>query len=179
MILAIDIGNTNIVIGCIKDDKILFTERMSTDSNETVLEYAIGFKTVLELYHIHTKDVKEDITVIFRLFRHITGFCRSFPADVGKQASPFQPPIDTHRFSRRFSHYKKDPRRRTPPRVLSAALDGELRSRAEKSAPLRGSEKNHHSLDVEVVHRKKALFDLLFFQGAVEEGQHIHIQPVP
>ena len=44
MILAIDIGNTNIVIGCIKDDKILFTERMSTDSNETVLEYAIGFK---------------------------------------------------------------------------------------------------------------------------------------
>ena len=41
MILAIDIGNTNIVIGCIKDDKILFTERMSTDSNETVLEYAI------------------------------------------------------------------------------------------------------------------------------------------
>ena len=43
MILAIDIGNTNIVIGCIKDDKILFTERMSTDSNKTVLEYAIGF----------------------------------------------------------------------------------------------------------------------------------------
>ena len=37
MILAIDIGNTNIVIGCIKDDKILFTERMSTDSNKTVL----------------------------------------------------------------------------------------------------------------------------------------------
>ena len=61
MILAIDIGNTNIVIGCIKDDKILFTERMSTDSNETVLEYAIGFKTVLELYHIHTKDLTGSI----------------------------------------------------------------------------------------------------------------------
>lgn len=61
MILAIDIGNTNIVIGCIKDNKILFTERMSTDSNETVLEYAIGFKTVLELYHIHTKDLTGSI----------------------------------------------------------------------------------------------------------------------
>ena len=61
MILAIDIGNTNIVIGCIKDNKILFTERMSTDFNETVLEYAIGFKTVLELYHIHTKDLTGSI----------------------------------------------------------------------------------------------------------------------
>ena len=61
MILAIDIGNTNIVIGCIKDDKILFTERMSTDSNKTVLEYAIGFKTVLELYHIHTEDLTGSI----------------------------------------------------------------------------------------------------------------------
>ena len=57
MILAIDIGNTNIVVGCLKEDKILFTERMSTDSNKTVLEYAIGFKTVLELYHIPSKDL--------------------------------------------------------------------------------------------------------------------------
>lgn len=61
MILAIDIGNTNIVIGCISDDKILFTERMSTDSNKTVLEYAIGFKTVLELYHIHSEDLTGSI----------------------------------------------------------------------------------------------------------------------
>ena len=34
---------------------------MSTDSNETVLEYAIGFKTVLELYHIHPKDLTGSI----------------------------------------------------------------------------------------------------------------------
>ena len=50
MILAIDIGNTNIVIGCIKDDKILFTERMSTDSN----------KTVLETYVLKEENEKED-----------------------------------------------------------------------------------------------------------------------
>lgn len=61
MILAIDIGNTNIVIGCLKDDKILFTERMSTDSNKTVLEFAIGFKTVLELYHIPTHELTGSI----------------------------------------------------------------------------------------------------------------------
>ena len=28
MILAIDIGNTNIVLGCADDDKILFRERL-------------------------------------------------------------------------------------------------------------------------------------------------------
>lgn len=35
MILAIDIGNTNIVIGCIRDEDILFVERLSTDSTKT------------------------------------------------------------------------------------------------------------------------------------------------
>ena len=29
MIIAVDIGNTNIVVGCFKDDKILFIERKS------------------------------------------------------------------------------------------------------------------------------------------------------
>ena len=38
MILAIDIGNTNIVIGCIDNDKIHFVERMSTDASKTELE---------------------------------------------------------------------------------------------------------------------------------------------
>ena len=31
MILAIDMGNTNIVIGCVDDKKVLFEERLSTD----------------------------------------------------------------------------------------------------------------------------------------------------
>ena len=38
MLLAIDIGNTNIVIGCIKNEEILFVERLSTDSTNTVME---------------------------------------------------------------------------------------------------------------------------------------------
>ena len=49
MILAIDIGNTNIVLGCIRDRKILFTERLSTDHAKTDLEHAISIKNVLEL----------------------------------------------------------------------------------------------------------------------------------
>lgn len=58
MILAIDMGNTNIVIGCIDDEKIHFVERMSTDHSKTELEYAISFKHVLELNQIDVKDIE-------------------------------------------------------------------------------------------------------------------------
>lgn len=57
MIFAIDIGNTNIVIGCMEGDKISFIERMSTDVLKTELEYAVSFKTVMELYNIQAKDL--------------------------------------------------------------------------------------------------------------------------
>ena len=50
MILAVDIGNTNIVVGCIKGEEICFVERMSTEATRTELEYAISFKNVLEMY---------------------------------------------------------------------------------------------------------------------------------
>ncbi len=58
MILAIDMGNTNIVIGCIDDEKIYFVERMATDFLKTELEYAISIKNVLELYSIPEKEVE-------------------------------------------------------------------------------------------------------------------------
>lgn len=57
MILAVDVGNTNIVIGCCKENKIEFVERLSTDPNATVLEYAISFKNVLELYGIGQENI--------------------------------------------------------------------------------------------------------------------------
>ncbi|WP_148411169.1 type III pantothenate kinase [Murimonas intestini] len=61
MILAIDIGNTNIVIGCISNEKTLFVERLSTDTTKTELEYAISFKNVLELYHINPEELNGSI----------------------------------------------------------------------------------------------------------------------
>ena len=57
MILAIDMGNSNIVIGSIDDEKRYFEERLSTDKSKTALEYAIGFKTVLELYNIDVTQI--------------------------------------------------------------------------------------------------------------------------
>ncbi len=61
MILAIDIGNTNIVIGCIDQEQIYFVERVSTDREKTALEYAVVFKSVLELYNIDPHETEGSI----------------------------------------------------------------------------------------------------------------------
>ena len=50
MILAIDIGNTNIVLGCFDQEKLIFRERISSNRVATDLEYAAMIKTALEMY---------------------------------------------------------------------------------------------------------------------------------
>ena len=52
MILAVDIGNSNIVIGCFEGDDVFFIERLSTNQQCTDLEYVIAFKSILELNDI-------------------------------------------------------------------------------------------------------------------------------
>ena len=61
MILAIDIGNTNIVIGCIQKGECLFVERLSTVHTKTELEYAIDIKNVLDIYHIRQEQLEGGI----------------------------------------------------------------------------------------------------------------------
>ena len=61
MILAIDIGNTNIVIGCIEGERVCFVERVSTNLAKTELEYAVEFRTLFELYHIGMEDITGSI----------------------------------------------------------------------------------------------------------------------
>lgn len=58
MILAIDIGNTNIVLGCFDDDNIILRERISTNHTATVVEYAATIKTAFEMNNLNPKDVK-------------------------------------------------------------------------------------------------------------------------
>lgn len=57
MIFAIDIGNTNIVIGCCEDNKIIFRDRVSTNHTATALEYAALFKTAFEMKGIDYKRI--------------------------------------------------------------------------------------------------------------------------
>ena len=94
MILAIDIGNTNIVIGCCDDEKIYFVERLSTDPGKTELEYAISFKNVLELYHIDAKDI--DGGIISSVVPPVTNIVRSSAEKVlGKSVKIVGPGVKT------------------------------------------------------------------------------------
>lgn len=52
MILAIDIGNTNIVLGCVDDERTYFIERLSTIKTKMEAEYAIDIKMVLDIHGI-------------------------------------------------------------------------------------------------------------------------------
>lgn len=58
MILAIDVGNTNIVVGCIDGRKTYFIERLSTNRTKTELEYAVDLKNVLDIYHIKKTEIE-------------------------------------------------------------------------------------------------------------------------
>lgn len=57
MILAIDVGNSNIVLGCAEDNKILFRERTSTNHTATYLEYSAIIKTALEMNNIDSAQI--------------------------------------------------------------------------------------------------------------------------
>jgi len=58
MILAVDIGNSNIVIGGISGNDILFEARLRTDSTKTSDEYCIDLKMILDVYGVNTRDVE-------------------------------------------------------------------------------------------------------------------------
>lgn len=61
MILAIDVGNTNIVIGCMEKDNILFTARISTDRAKTEDEYAVMLKNLFEINGVSSDIVEGGI----------------------------------------------------------------------------------------------------------------------
>lgn len=58
MILAIDIGNTNIVLGCMDDKKRYFTERLSTNKTKMEMEYAIDIKMIMEINGVSPEEIE-------------------------------------------------------------------------------------------------------------------------
>ena len=55
MILTIDVGNSNVVLGGVKDDEILFEARLRTDATKTSDEYCIDLKMLLDVYGFSAK----------------------------------------------------------------------------------------------------------------------------
>ena len=57
MILTIDIGNTNILLGCFKGNELVFRERISSKREATDLEYAAMIKTALDMYTLTPQQI--------------------------------------------------------------------------------------------------------------------------
>ena len=60
-ILTIDIGNSNICIGCVNDHQVEFVERMHSDRNKTDLEFAVLVKMVLDLHEVELNGLDGSI----------------------------------------------------------------------------------------------------------------------
>ncbi len=58
MILAVDIGNSNIVIGGVQGDEIQFEARLRTDATKTSDEYCIDLKMILDVYEASPREVE-------------------------------------------------------------------------------------------------------------------------
>ena len=94
MLLAIDIGNTNIVIGCIQDDKILFEARIATDRTRTSDQYGVEIKNMLEAFGVKKEELRDCIisSVVPPVFNSVrTGVIKI----IGKQPIVVGPGLKT------------------------------------------------------------------------------------
>lgn len=57
MLLAIDIGNTNITLGAYNDASLSFTARIATNHNMTADQYAVEIKNILALHGLDYKKI--------------------------------------------------------------------------------------------------------------------------
>lgn len=58
MILVVDIGNTNIVLGAFLQDELKFTSRIATDTNKTNDEFAVILNGIFSLYNVNPNEVE-------------------------------------------------------------------------------------------------------------------------
>ena len=61
MLLAIDVGNTNIVLGGIRDGEQIFSARLKSDRSKTADQYALDIQGILTLYGVSPREVEGGI----------------------------------------------------------------------------------------------------------------------
>jgi len=91
MLLAIDVGNTNIVFAVFKDDKIVGKWRLSTDSQRTSDEYAVVLKELMSVKKIEFSSIDNVIisTVVPQHLYDLKVLCKEYfsctPLVVGEE----------------------------------------------------------------------------------------------
>lgn len=71
MILAIDVGNTNVVMGCIDGENIDHVARMATDQGKTEHEYAATIRQILDFNGVDGRDF--DGAIVSSVALQLTG----------------------------------------------------------------------------------------------------------
>ena len=61
MILAIDIGNSNIVIGGLEGDEICFEARLRTEATKTSDQYCVDLKILMDVYGVKAEQLEGTI----------------------------------------------------------------------------------------------------------------------
>ena len=61
MILAIDVGNTNIVLGGIMDNQQVFSARLASDRNKTADQYALDIQGILTMHKVRVEAIEGGI----------------------------------------------------------------------------------------------------------------------
>ncbi len=61
MLLAVDIGNTNITLGAFQDTTLSFTARLATEARKTADQYAVEIKSLLELNGLRADEIEDSI----------------------------------------------------------------------------------------------------------------------
>lgn len=94
MLLAIDIGNTNITIGGIKEDSIVFEARIATDRIKTSDQYGVEIKNILSLFDVSVSEIEDCIiaSVVPPVFNSV---CTGVIKVIGKQPMVVGPGIKT------------------------------------------------------------------------------------
>ncbi len=94
MVLAIDVGNTNIVLGGMEDGKQVFSARCASDRSKTEDEYALILRGILAMHGIKPDEIEGGIlsSVVPRL---LTVVPRAVKLLTGKQLMIVSPGLDT------------------------------------------------------------------------------------
>ena len=58
MILTVDIGNSNIVLGGVEGDEIVFEARLRTEATKTSDQYCVDLKILLDVYGVDGKTIE-------------------------------------------------------------------------------------------------------------------------
>ena len=61
MILTVDIGNSNIVLGGVRDKEIVFEARLRTEPTKTSDQYCVDLKILMEVYGVSNTDIEGTI----------------------------------------------------------------------------------------------------------------------